>query len=269
MTIESGKLRVRFLRHLREERGLSPRTCDAYGRDLTTLEQYCRELNLKEWQEPDAGHIRGFAAWRHRGGAGGRSVQRTLSAVRTFYEFLIREGLVRVNPAVGVTAPKSPRRLPEALDADSVAGLLDVNPGDTLALRDRAMMELMYSSGLRLSELTGLDMGDVDVRESLVGVTGKGGKQRIVPVGKQARSAIEEWLRVRGKLAREDERALFVSQRGRRLSTRNVQLRLRKWALQQCLGVHLDPQLLRPSCATHILESSGDLRAVQELLGHA
>ncbi len=268
-SIDNGEWLARFLKHLQNERRLSLRTCDAYASDLKTLKKYCREQNLLEWWDLDTGHIRGFAAWRHRGGAGGRSVQRTLSAVRTFYEFLMREGVAKRNPAVGVSAPKSARRLPEVLDADSVAGLLDVHGGDPLVLRDHTIMELMYSSGLRLSELVGLDLGDINTLEALVGVTGKGRKRRIVPVGKTACSALEDWMRVRGKLAKEDEKALFVSQRGRRLSTRNVQLRLQKWALEHGLGGHLHPHMLRHSFATHILESSGDLRAVQELLGHA
>ncbi len=267
--IEDGEWPARFLKHLREERRLSPRTCDAYARDLKTLEKYCREQDLPGWECLDNAHIRGFAAWRHRAGTGGRSVRRALSAVRSFYQFLMREGALKQNPAVGVAAPKAARRLPETLDADSLAGLLDIHDTEPLVLRDHAMMELMYSSGLRLSELVGLDLGDVNIRDALVEVTGKGRKQRIVPVGKHACSALANWLRIRGTLANEDANALFVSRRGRRLSTRNVQLRLEKWALARGLGVHLHPHMLRHSFATHILESSGDLRAVQELLGHA
>jgi integrase/recombinase XerC len=176
---------------------------------------------------------------------------------------------VKQNPVQSVSAPKSPKRLPENLDADRMARLLDI-PGDgPLVIRDRALLELLYSSGLRLAELTALNIGDVDLREGTVSVTGKGGKDRIVPVGRHAREALENWYRVRANLADADESAIFVSQRGTRLSPRSVQARVDHWARHQGIDTRVYPHLFRHSFATHLLESSHDLRGVQELLGHA
>jgi integrase/recombinase XerC len=217
----------------------------------------------------DAGHVRSFVAWRHRGGVSGRTIQRELSALRTFFEYLLREGRVGANPANGVRAPKSARKLPAVLGADQVAGLLDFNDNSPLAVRDRAMLELIYSSGLRLSELVGLNLGDVDFDESLVAVTGKGRKRRIVPVGGQARAAIQRWLVKRTALVKGSTKALFVSTRGARLSPRAVQSRFERWTRVTGVDARIHPHLLRHSFASHLLESSGDLRAVQELLGHA
>lgn len=259
----------RFLRHLRDERRLSPLTCSGYGRELARLLDYCGERGLAAWPDLDGRHIREFAAARHRGGSSGRSVQRTLSAVRTFFGFLSREGHVRRNPAVGVSAPRHPRRLPRALDADRVTALLALPADAPLSARDGAMMELLYSSGLRLGELVGLDLADVDMSEGLVSVTGKGRKRRILPVGRCALEALRAWLGVRADLAGPGETALFVSRRGSRISARSVQARLARWAERQGIGTRLHPHMLRHSFATHLLESSGDLRAVQELLGHA
>ncbi len=259
----------RFIAHLRDERGLSPRTCEAYRRDLLTLRRYCVEYGPTEWEDLHVAQVRSYAAWRHRQGVDGRTVQRGLSAVRSFYEYLLREGMVRRNPASGVAAPKSPRRLPQVMDADRVAGLVGIPGAEPLAVRDRAVMELMYSSGLRLSELVGLELGDVDLREGLVAVTGKGRKRRIVPVGRYAREALTRWLKHRPELADGGETALFVSSRGCRLSARSVQVRLRHWAAVQGVDGDVHPHMLRHSFASHLLESSGDLRGVQELLGHA
>ena len=271
-TPESGQdpWLARFSRHLLEERGLSPRTAQAYGRDLADLDRFRAERGLEGWGVLDDEHLRGFAAWRHRHGASGRSVQRALSAVRGFYGFLIREGEVRRNPAAGVAAPRSPRRLPQVLDPDQVAGLLEgPGGGDPLAVRDRAILELFYSSGLRLSELVGLDLHELDLREGLVAVTGKGRKRRIVPVGRHARDALGRWLATRAGLAPAGEVALFVGRTGRRLGARAVQRVVERRARQRGLGGAVHPHTLRHSFASHLLESSGDLRAVQELLGHA
>jgi len=259
----------RFARHIEAERRLSPHTCRGYRRDLDTLVEWADAHGIDGWRALDPGAVRGFAAWRHRRGAGGRSVQRALSAARTFLGYLVREGVIARNPAAGVSAPRAPRRLPQVLDADRVAGVLDAPGAEPLERRDHAMMELLYSSGLRLAELTGLDLGDVDLGEGLVQVTGKGSKRRIVPVGSAALRALRAWLALRAGLARSDERALFVGRRGRRLGARAVQARLRRWGRARGLAEGLHPHMLRHSFASHLLESSGDLRAVQELLGHA
>lgn len=259
----------RFLRHLAEERALSPLTCAGYRRDLARLRVFCEAQELGDWRPMSPGHIRDFAAWCHRRGLGGRSIQRVLCAVRSFYNYLLREGQVRCNPAIGISAPRAPRRLPHVLDADRIAALLESGDDSSLAIRDQAMMELMYSSGLRLSELVGLELDQLDLKEGLVAVRGKGRKKRIVPVGRCARRALERWLRRRAVLARAGEAAVFVGRRGARLSPRAVQMRLRRWSLAKGLGSDLHPHMLRHSFASHMLESSGDLRAVQELLGHA
>jgi len=195
--------------------------------------------------------------------------------VRSFYEFLLREAprrrgeRVLVNPALEVRAPKAARRLPQTLDADQMARLLEIPAGGGLTARDRALMELLYSSGLRLAELVGLDLGDIDLKDRTVRVLGKGRKARIVPVGRLALAALRGWLRERATLAAADELALFVAQGGRRLGPRAIQMRVSYWAKRQGLGLHVHPHLFRHSFASHLLESGGDLRGVQELLGHA
>ncbi len=248
---------------------LSAHTLKAYHRDLNSLNEYCRKQDIGDWREVDARHLQDYIAWRHRTGISGRSLQRSLSAIRAFYRYLIDAGAVSVNPARGLKTPKTPRKLPAVLDVDQSARLLDINDEDPLSIRDRAMMELMYSSGLRLSELTGLDLVNVDLRDRLVTLTGKGNKTRSVPIGRTACAILERWYKVRRQLAGADEGAVFVSRHGRRLSPRSVQQRFRQWAIRQGIDLHLHPHMLRHSFASHILESSGDLRAVQELLGHS
>jgi integrase/recombinase XerC len=259
-----------FLGHLTTERRLSPHTLAAYRRDLKDVAGFCLSQSVPQWPDLDAHRLRAYVASRHRAGLGGRSLQRVLSAVRGFYRYLLREGLADHNPAIGLKAPKSPRRLPSTLDVDQVERLLDVASAEPLDRRDHAIMELIYSSGLRLAELVALDLRDVDLADGTVRVTGKGSKVRVVPVGAKARVAVEQWLRVRSELApAAGSEALFVSRNGRRISARAVQLRLRHWAIRLGLGTNLHPHRLRHSFASHLLESSGDLRAVQELLGHA
>jgi integrase/recombinase XerC len=189
--------------------------------------------------------------------------------VRTFYEFLLREGVVRSNPANEIRAPKAPRRLPSTLDADQMGRLLEIDGNESLSIRDRAIMELLYSSGLRLAELVGLDLPNLDLRDRTVRVLGKGSKTRIVPVGRKAVESLGAWLKERSGIARPDEAALFVGRNGRRLGPRAIQARVAGWARRQGLGVHVHPHLFRHSFASHLLESSGELRGVQELLGHA
>jgi len=217
----------------------------------------------------DSEHFRAFSASSYRKGLSARSIQRRLSACRTFFRYLIREKHVEVHPVTDVSAPKGKKRLPENLDADRMARLLDIQGKGPLVDRDRAILELLYSSGLRLSELTGLNCGDVDMMDATVRVTGKGNKDRIIPVGRQALQALRQWDQSRLLLAGNDEKALFVSNRGTRLSTRSVQARVSHWARRQGIDTHVYPHLFRHSFATHLLESSHDLRGVQELLGHA
>jgi integrase/recombinase XerC len=273
---------ARFRRYLSAERRLSPHTDAAYARDLAALVRFCDRQRLADWSALDSQHVRGFAAREHAAALGPRSIQRRLSALRSFFEFLLREGagarrsggaggLARVlaNPAQGVRAPKAPRRLPQTLDADQMARLLQMPAGGGLTARDRAIMELLYSSGLRLAELVGLDLASIDLRDRTVQVLGKGRKSRIVPVGRYAVAALKEWLKERAALALTGENALFVGQGGRRLGPRAVQSRVKYWARRQGLNMHVHPHLFRHSFASHLLESSGELRGVQELLGHA
>lgn len=290
----------RFRQYLSAERRCSPHTVAAYTRDLRALVSYCDRLGLGSWMAIDSGHVRSFAAKQHAGGLGPRSIQRRLSAVRSFYEFLQREGhavrhaarasaparpasdptavaegeagevvQVRSNPGQDVRAPKAARRLPETLDADQMARLLEIPAGEPFATRDRAIMELLYSSGLRLAEIVGLDLGHLDLRDRTVHVLGKGRKARVVPVGRMAIRSLEQWLAERAALVARGEQALFVGRSGRRLGRRAVELRVAHWARRQGLATHVYPHLFRHSFASHLLESGAELRGVQELLGHA
>ena len=259
----------RFLSHLTHERRMSPHTADAYRRDLASLEGFLEQRTLGRWNELDAAHVRAFAASEHAGGLGPRSIQRRLSAVRSFYEFLIREGCCERNPAVDVRAPKTKKRLPTTLDADQMGRFLGFRVDDTLSARDKAIMELFYSSGLRLSELVSLNRDALDLEDRTVRVVGKGSKTRILPVGRFAIAALQRWLVERAVLPARDENAIFVGRGGRRLTPRAVQLRVDTWARRSGLGVHVHPHMFRHSFASHLLESSSDLRGVQELLGHA
>jgi integrase/recombinase XerC len=284
---------ARFRRYLSSERRFSPHTDKSYARDLAALVKFCDRAGVSDWSELDSQHVRTFAAHSHAGGLAPRSIQRRLSAVRSFYAFLLREAhsagggagkrtnqdadtkrarradRITRNPAYDVRAPKAARRLPQTLDADQMARLLQIPPGDRLTARDRAIMELLYSSGLRLAELVGLDVTSIDLKDRLVQVLGKGSKARIVPVGRAAARALQGWLKERATLARAGEAALFVGRNGRRLGPRAVQSRVAFWARRQGLGLHVHPHLFRHSFASHLLESSGELRGVQELLGHA
>jgi integrase/recombinase XerC len=259
----------RFRRHLATERRLATHTVSAYLRDLRALERWCDRAGVSRWEALDGQHVRRFAAQSHAAGLGPRSLARRLAALRTFCEFLLRERVLAHNPGIDIRAPKAPKRLPHTLDADMMARLLALKPGGPLEVRDLAIMELFYSSGLRLAELLALDLGDVDLEDRTVRVLGKGAKTRIVPVGGHARQALRNWLRERGAFAAAEQRAIFVGQGGRRLGSRAVQLRLKAHARRQGLPVSVHPHLFRHSFATHLLESSRDLRGVQELLGHA
>ena len=258
-----------FESHLRDERQLSPHTLSNYRRDLLSVVRFCNEQNISSWPELTPQQVRTFAAQVHRQGLGGRSIQRKLSALRSFCRYLIRQGALSHNPAQDIRAPKTPRKLPHSLDVDRIQHLLDGKPDDWLTQRDLAIMELMYSSGLRLAELVYLDLQQLDLQQGEARVLGKGRKTRIVPIGQKARDVLQSWLTTRAIHCAEGESAVFINRSGTRLSPRSVQQRMHRWALQQGLDSRLHPHALRHSFATHVLESSGDLRAVQELLGHA
>lgn len=248
---------------------LSLQTRKAYEHDLALLLDYCNSRDIRKWKDLDGHGLRGFVAWRRQKGVGGKTLQRNLSGIRVFYRYLIEQGEAGQNPAQGVPTPKTPRKLPRALDTDLMEVLLGINDQDPLAIRDRAMLELVYSSGLRLAELINLDMRDLDLVDAMVTVTGKGKKTRQVPVGKKAIVALKQWFRIRSDFIKDDEEAVFVTQHGKRMTPRAFQLRLKRWGIRQGIPGNIHPHMLRHSFASHLLESCGDLRAVQELLGHA
>ena len=259
----------RFLDFLRVQQRASTHTVSAYERDLRRLIAHCDAWSISGWNAVTAATLRSFAAARHRAGLDGRSVQRELSAIRSFYAYMIRERAIEQNPAVGIKSPKAAKRLPDVLDVDQIAAMLDVPCDGDMDIRDLAMWELFYSSGLRLSELTALDVQDLDLDAGMVYVrSGKGGKARYVPVGSKACTAVEAWLRIRAGYAAADTQAIFVGAKGARISPRTVQLRLEKWRAKVGLPKHVHPHMLRHSFASHMLESTSDLRAVQEYLGH-
>ncbi len=258
-----------FFVYLKNERGLSARTLTAYQRDLELFMQFLEAEEIDRPEQITQHHIRAFIAQRHRQGLGGKSLQRLLSAIRSLFRWMLREGLAEHNPATPVRAPKSPRHLPATMDADSIGQLLDIPCDTPLAIRDKAIMELFYSSGLRLSELATLRWEQLDLASGMVTVTGKGNRTRMVPVGRMASEALLEWRKVRGEFTSFEQPFVFVSQRGNPIATRTIQARIRYWAKRQGIPQNIYPHLLRHSFASHMLESSGDLRAVQELLGHA
>jgi integrase/recombinase XerC len=256
-----------YLQHLAAERRLSPHTVAAYQRDLANLVRLTGDKPLAELSVTD---IRSAIVKLRSQNLTPTSVARQLSSWRGFYTFACRRLGYSGNPCTGLRPPKVVKALPQVLSPDACTQLLDVSADDAaLVARDRAMFELFYSSGLRLSELTGLDLNDINLQAGEAQVTGKGRKTRIVPVGKQALDAVRSWLTHRLPLVRDNSPALFVSQRGSRLTPRSVQLRLDRWARRAGLGQHVHPHMLRHAFATHVLQSSGDLRAVQEMLGHA
>ncbi|MCW3149481.1 tyrosine recombinase XerC [Stutzerimonas stutzeri] len=257
-----------YLEHLRSTRQLSPHSVDGYRRDLHKVIAHGERQRLETWRELSSAHLRQLIAELHRKGQSSRSLARLLSSVRGLYRYLNQEGLCQHDPAAGLSAPKGERRLPRLLDTDRAMQLLDGGvEDDFIARRDQAMLELFYSSGLRLSELVGLDLDQLDLPAGLVRVTGKGNKARELPVGRKAREALQAWLPLRA-LAGPQDGALFIGQQGRRLGQRAVQKRVREAGVRE-LGQHLHPHMLRHSFASHLLESSQDLRSVQELLGHA
>ena len=255
-----------FLDHLRNERRYSPLTAENYSRDICRLFKLAGVTPLNELKNHQ---IRRFVAQLHGSGLGGKSLARMLSAWRSFYSYLIRDHQFKDNPCIGLRAPKSARNLPHALSPDEAVRMMELpTAGDILAVRDKAMFELFYSSGLRLAELVSLDPVALDFADAAVRVVGKGAKTRIVPLGRYAISALQAWLTLRGQLAKQDETALFVNRNGSRIGSRAVQLRMSEWGIKQGITSGIHPHLLRHSFASHVLQSSGDLRAVQEMLGH-
>jgi integrase/recombinase XerC len=257
-----------YLQHLTFERGLSTLTCQSYARDIKLLQSLAENIDLAFVQNTQ---IRRFISTLHSRGLSGKSIARALSAWRGFYNYLIYHHGFTQNPVMGLRAPKSAKTLPQALSVDQVVKFVDIQDDDLLAQRDHAILELFYSSGLRLAELVNLDTDMLDFAEGTVTVTGKGNKTRIVPMGSHAISAIQSWLQHRALIAIADKnpKALFITQQGRRITPRAVQYRIKEWAVKQGVNINMHPHLLRHSFATHVLQSSQDLRAVQEMLGHA
>ncbi len=260
-----------FLQMLNSEKFYSPHTCKNYHKDLSLFADFLQTKNIRQWQHVDYPLVSAFAAMRFRQGKKGNTIQRELSSIRSFFKYLVRQQVVEHNPALEVKAPKSDKKLPRTCDNEQIEQLFRASPKDDgLKIRDLAMFELMYSSGLRLAELASLNLQDINLEQRQMVVTGKGNKTRYLPIGKKAVSALERWLDIRNSfLKHSEEAAVFISKQGKRLSHRSIQSRLNQLIKNQALSVHVSPHMLRHSFATHLLESSADLRAVQELLGHA
>ncbi len=259
-----------FFTQLSKEKHSSSHTVKSYRLDMAQLSRYCTDKAISHWRDVQATDIRAHIASRHRQGMGGKSLQRELSAIRSFYQYLLENNHASVNPAQHVKAPKPARKLPKTLDVDQIKGLLEAGASSLLEIRDLAMFELFYSSGLRLSELSALDLQDMDLSDHSLRVrAGKGGKGRVLPIGGKAIAAINNWLAQRIKYAQSGDDALFISSRGHRLGQRNIELRLKAWCQKKGIAEAVHPHMLRHSFASHLLEASQDLRGVQELLGHS
>ncbi|MDE9456931.1 tyrosine recombinase XerC [Xenorhabdus bovienii] len=258
-----------FLHYLRVERRLSPLTITNYRRHLVVLASMSLDMGIYEWQALDPAKVRMFASRSRRAGLQSASLALRLSSLRTFLDWMVIQGKLDANPAKAVSAPRKKRHLPKNMDVDEVNQLLNINLNDPLSVRDRAMMEVMYGAGLRLSELVGLDCRHLELESGEVWVHGKGSKERKVPVGRIALEWLQRWLEMREWFEPEDNAVFISTKSGKRISARNVQKRFEQWGVRQGVNSHIHPHKLRHSFATHILESSGDLRAVQELLGHA
>jgi integrase/recombinase XerC len=270
MHFDALQMLADFLDQLTIEKRASVHTVKSYQRDMKHLTRYCTDKSLNHWTDIKQSDIRSHIAGRHRQGISSTSLQRELSAIRSFYNFLLKKRLADSNPAQHIKAPKQARKLPKTLDVDQINGLLEAGTNSALEVRDQAMFELLYSSGLRLSELAALNLTDIDLPDnSLIVRTGKGGKSRLLPIGSKAVTAINNWLQQRLKIAAVSESALFISTRGTRLGQRSIELRLEQWCKKKGIAEHIHPHMLRHSFASHLLESSQDLRAVQELLGHS
>ncbi|WGO83751.1 tyrosine recombinase XerC [Arsenophonus apicola] len=258
-----------FLRYLHVERQLSPVTIINYQRQLAVLVDMAIDMNINDWTQLEISHVRMMVAKSRRQGLQAASLALRLSSLRSFLDWLVGLGIITVNPAKTVKTPKNKRHLPKNIDVDEVNQLLNIDLADPLSVRDRTMLEVMYGAGLRLSELVNLNCQHLDLQSGEVRVMGKGSKERKVPLGRIAVEWLIRWLEMRQQYVKQDD-AVFISiQRGKRISARNVQKRFALWGIRQGVRSHIHPHKLRHSFATHILESSGDLRAVQELLGHA
>lgn len=260
---------AQFMEHLRSERHYSSHTLSNYLRDLTRFADVSKTQRLTSLTHITPSHIRQLVAQVHRQGLGGKSIARMLSAIRSFFTFAMGLQWMTTNPADGIAAPKSPKKLPKTLDVDQAAQFVNVSADSELALRDAALLELIYSSGLRLSEAVGANTDDIDWAQAIILVRGKGSKERLLPIGSHAMKALKAWLGLRSQWASADEPALFISKRGTRITQRAVQLRMQQLSVTQGMDTPVHPHMLRHSFASHMLESSGDLRLVQELLGHA
>ena len=259
-----------FLAQLTIEKRASQYTVKSYKRDLNCLSNYCESKSISLWTDLKQTDIRSYMASRHRQGLSSTSLQRELSAIRSFFNFLLKNQLTDNNPGQYIKAPKKTRKLPKTLDVDQIKSLLEAGTNSTIEIRDLAMFELFYSSGIRLSELAQLNLTDIDLTDkSLMVRSGKGGKSRMLPIGSKAVVAINTWLEHRIKSITSTETALFISTRGTRLGQRSIELRLKQWCKKKGIAENIHPHMLRHSFATHLLESSQDLRAVQELLGHS
>lgn len=258
-----------YCAYLAQEKHYSPHTIESAQRDLRLFSDYCTKARVTSLAPIDVHTVRGFIAALHRDGRQPVSLHRYLSMLRGFFKYQIRRGRMTANPGVGVRAPKFRRKLPGVITADELNGALNQPAEDDDDRRDGAIVELFYSCGLRLSELHSINAGALSAGQIELTVLGKGSKERVVHVGKQARSALDAWLQVRALRAAPDETALFVGRGGRRLSRASIGPALKRWAIKHGLAVNLHPHRLRHSFATHMLENSGDLRGVQELLGHA
>lgn len=258
-----------FFTYMRSEKQFSVHTQKNYQRDLEKFQQFCVQQTIHVLDAVQVRHVRTAVATLHRQGLGGKSLQRWLSSLRSFFQFCIRYGWLKNNPADGISAPKSPKKLPKTLDVDQAAQFVEVAGNSFMAQRDRALLELIYSSGLRLAEVVSLNLNDIDWSDAMLTVTGKGNKTRSLPIGSVAITALKNWLPARALHTQPNEHALFTTQRGTRISHRAVQVRLQQLSIQQGMDNPVHPHMLRHSFASHMLESSGDLRLVQELLGHA
>ncbi|MDV5141788.1 tyrosine recombinase XerC [Chimaeribacter arupi] len=276
MTVNAGGTRfpalsepvAHFLRFLKNERQLSPLTIKSYGHELEVLVDMAAKAGVQAWPQLDPARVRSLAANSKRSGLKAASLALRMSALRSFLDWMVSQGALPANPAKGISTPRAARHLPKNMDVDEVDKLLSIDINDPLAIRDRAMLEIMYGAGLRLAETVGIDCRHVDRAGGEVWVLGKGSKERKVPIGSTALLWLEKWLALRDQFGPSDD-ALFLSKQGKRISARNVQKRFAEWGIKQGVNSHIHPHKLRHSFATHMLESSGDLRAVQELLGHA
>jgi len=257
-----------FLAYLENEKRYSIHTCKAYQRDLDNFLEFITPFKMESWPSVTIHHLRQYVVYLNKKKQSAKSIQRKLSSLRSYFRYLMRENILTANPVEGVKAPKVEKHLPKVLDVDQVQQLFSKDETDPLLIRDLAMLELLYGSGLRLSELVSLNLDDLDFSDLSLRVTGKGNKTRILPLGKMAVIGLKKWLPIRINWLKTDQSALFLSKRGSRISARSVQSRLQFWGKKQGLNTGLHPHRLRHSFASHLLESSGDIRSVQELLGH-